>query len=186
MKLVIIHFHLNRGGVTSVILNHLRAIEAAGGGSIQEVILLHGGRTEGLPEDYPSVPIRLIEIPELEYDSVRDSPAEDLSKRLERHLREAGCLPDETVLHAHNHALGKNVAFLSVIRQLTEQGWRWLLQIHDFAEDFRPDNYRHLLEIAGGGKHRAARSATLSPDESDSLCCFKRQRSYDPLPSGCC
>ncbi|MGI9470517.1 MAG: hypothetical protein ACR2NZ_03215, partial [Rubripirellula sp.] len=29
------------------------------------------------------------------------------------------------------------------------QGWRLLLQIHDFAEDYRPDNYRRLVDAIG-------------------------------------
>lgn len=151
MKLAIIHFHLNRGGVTSVILNHLRAIEAVGSEFIEEVILLHGGRTAGLPEKLPELPIRLLEISELEYDSVRETPADRLSETFERRLRESGCRPEDTVLHVHNHSLGKNVEFLSAIRRLAEQGWRWVLQIHDFAEDFRPENYRQLLLSAGEG-----------------------------------
>jgi hypothetical protein len=34
---------------------------------------------------------------------------------------------------------------------LAEDGYRLLLQIHDFAEDFRPENYRHLREACDTG-----------------------------------
>ncbi|MBD3674600.1 MAG: hypothetical protein HUJ26_13845 [Planctomycetaceae bacterium] len=149
MKLVVIHFHLNRGGVTSVILNHLRALQQFCPEQLEQVALLYGGRDAGVPaelKDLAEFPIRAHSLPELEYDSERGSVADQLSEKLMRTLQQLGFHPSDTILHAHNHSLGKNVAFLSAIEQLTEQGWRWLLQIHDFAEDFRPDNYRHLQE----------------------------------------
>lgn len=147
MKLVVIHFHLNRGGVTSVVLNHLRALQQVGAGDIEEVILLHGGRTNGLPKDFsefPELSVQSHPLPELEYDSERAGDAEALPQLLESKLQAINCRPSETILHAHNHSLGKNVEFLTAIESLSESGWRWLLQIHDFAEDFRPTNYKHL------------------------------------------
>jgi hypothetical protein len=46
------------------------------------------------------------------------------------------------ILHIHNPTLGKNSRFLEVIRVLGETDTPLLLQIHDFAEDGRPENYR--------------------------------------------
>ncbi|NIO41528.1 MAG: hypothetical protein GTO41_15945, partial [Burkholderiales bacterium] len=47
-------------------------------------------------------------------------------------------------MHAHNHSLGKNVLFPKALAVLARDGYSMLLQIHDFAEDFRPDNYGQL------------------------------------------
>jgi hypothetical protein len=44
--------------------------------------------------------------------------------------------------HIHNHSLGKNAVFPALIAALEKMGQRMLLQIHDFAEDGRPGNYR--------------------------------------------
>ncbi|MFP4281665.1 MAG: hypothetical protein ACLFU2_03480, partial [Opitutales bacterium] len=48
------------------------------------------------------------------------------------------------VWHIHNHSLGKNVHLPGALRLLAEEGARLLLQLHDFAEDGRPENYRRL------------------------------------------
>jgi len=132
-----------------VILNHLRALQQSGAGEIEEVILLHGGRTNGLPEDFsefPELSVQSHALSELEYDSERAGDAEALPQLLESKLQELNGRASETILHAHNHSLGKNIEILNAIRQLAERGWRWLLQIHDFAEDFRPTNYNHLRQ----------------------------------------
>ncbi|KKK55068.1 hypothetical protein LCGC14_3078280, partial [marine sediment metagenome] len=52
--------------------------------------------------------------------------------------------PGQTVLHLHNHSLGKNRLAAPVVGRLAEAGYAILLQIHDFAEDFRADNYRQI------------------------------------------
>jgi len=46
MDLAIFHFHLNRGGVTSVIVNHLLAL-ARTDSSIDRVLVVSGGRRDG-------------------------------------------------------------------------------------------------------------------------------------------
>jgi hypothetical protein len=48
------------------------------------------------------------------------------------------------VWHIHNHSLGKNAAFAEVVAKMAEEGEALLLQIHDFAEDGRPENYRSI------------------------------------------
>ena len=50
------------------------------------------------------------------------------------------------MVHIHNHALGKNAALPPVVARLAADGFALLLQIHDFSEDFRPDDYRGLAE----------------------------------------
>ncbi len=71
------------------------------------------------------------------------------SQNLQSELENRGITKDNTVLHWHNHSLGKNTAAPAAIRSLAESGWRILLQIHDFAEDNRPDNYRRLIQATG-------------------------------------
>jgi hypothetical protein len=150
--LAILHHHLNRGGVTQVIANHLRALDAVGGGP-ERVLLLYGGRRTGWPEDLPgqlsNLDVQLCEVPELDYD---DSPRVEpgaLADRLSGILSDRGCGAEETIVHAHNHSLGKNLSLPGAIGQLAATGYRLLLQIHDFAEDFRPHNYRRQLEGFG-------------------------------------
>jgi hypothetical protein len=51
------------------------------------------------------------------------------------------------VWHIHNHSLGKNPALTQEVSNLAMAGQKILLQIHDFAEDGRPDNYRNLGKL---------------------------------------
>ena len=49
---------------------------------------------------------------------------------------------DPDIWHIHNHSLGKNPAMADAVVELAKRGCKLLLQIHDFAEDGRPNNYR--------------------------------------------
>lgn len=51
------------------------------------------------------------------------------------------------VWHIHNHSLGKNPALTQEVSNLAMAGQKILLQIHDFAEDGRPDNYTNLGKL---------------------------------------
>ncbi|MDH3717626.1 MAG: hypothetical protein OES79_05835 [Planctomycetota bacterium] len=153
MKVAIIHNHLNRGGVTQVISNHLRALqEQVPRGTRLSVGLLYGGRCDGWPRelaaDLPQLDISFHTIDELDYDNVRPHVG-NLADELQTALQQAGFGPQETVLHVHNHSLGKNIALPGALHSLALQGYATLLQIHDFAEDFRPDNYRQLAAAHG-------------------------------------
>ncbi len=149
MQLVLLHYHLNRGGVTSVVENHLRSLALLPTNRVPtRVAIVTGGRAAAwnheVAEDLP-FECSLITVPELEYDHLsigRGSLYKALQSVLQTFDR------DSTILHVHNHSLGKNAAIASVLGRLADEGWRQLLQIHDFAEDLRPANYQHLLSQA--------------------------------------
>jgi len=149
MQLVILHYHLNRGGVTSVVENHLRSL------ALQQpeacptrAAIVYGGRAaawnERLADELP-FECSLVAVPELEYDNLR-SPDGSLYDALQVVLNQFD--RESTVLHVHNHSLGKNADMAPVVCRLADEGWRLLLQIHDFSEDLRPSNYQHLLHEA--------------------------------------
>jgi len=169
VQLAIVHYHLNRGGVMQVIANHLRSLDAAlaaQDGSPWRVGVLYGGRAEGWPAELENqlahLQLELIEIPGLDYDGQQMASPEELAARIDRALRASGGSPAATILHIHNHSLGKNLALPEALADLAQQGYRELLQIHDFAEDYRPHLYRRLLSELG--KSDPARlSAVLYP-----------------------
>jgi len=150
MNLAILHYHLNRGGVTQVIANHLRALDAVlDPAGPWRVALIYGGRREGwsddLPEKLRSIRLTLCEVPCLDYDDVQEDPGcrpNDLHGQLVSVLDRLRFDPDETVLHIHNHSLGKNRCLAETVPRLARDGYALFLQVHDFAEDFRPANYR--------------------------------------------
>ena len=150
MHLVIFHHHLNRGGVTSVIENHLRSLATLPEAERPtQVTIAYGGRdaawNAALPDELP-FECALVVVPEIEYDNSR-STSGDLFDALQTLLRPYD--QSATVLHFHNHSLGKNGQLPSAIGRLADKGWRILLQIHDFSEDLRPANYQHQIQQAG-------------------------------------
>ncbi len=192
MKLAILHYHLNRGGVTRVIENQLAALDAVLEGSQPwEAAILYGGRRHGWNESLAghlrSIRLRLCEVPRLDYDTLwpagprptgpqrpdatneksatersetcagADGPAHRgtaapaaLYEQIIAALDNLGFGPEQTLLHVHNHSLGKNRSLPAVVWHLAEAGFALLLQIHDFAEDYRPANYRCLGELVSG------------------------------------
>jgi glycosyltransferase involved in cell wall biosynthesis len=155
MKLAIGHYHLNRGGVTRVIENQLLALDSAvSDDETHEALILYGGRSEGWPSHLADrlqrIRLRLLPLPELDYDSEHRQSTGGLESRLARTLEEAGFSPAETIIHLHNHSIGKNAALPRAVWDLAQRGYGLLLQIHDFAEDQRPGNFQLLAEAAGG------------------------------------
>ncbi|MHB8899409.1 MAG: glycosyltransferase family protein [Thermoguttaceae bacterium] len=156
MLIAIIHYHLNGGGVTGVIAGHLRSLDkqAEAVGNLR-VAILHGGKGTVWPEDrVPGVnrlQYSVCFVPGLDYHGCERVEPRELAARLRATLMGAGGTPDTAVLHIHNHALGKNGSLPGAIAELCDEGWPLVLQIHDFAEDFRPLNYRCLREGCRSG-----------------------------------
>lgn len=143
MRIALVHYHLLRGGVTSVVRHQAKALIEAG----EDVLLLAGG----VGEEKGSCPVAVIDA--LSYDSRRDGSGGPLtppsgraaatealaSAMTDAMVRHWGAPAD--VVHVHNPLIRKNTLLLGALRLLQERGLRLLLQNHDFAEDFRPDVY---------------------------------------------
>jgi len=132
IKVVIVHYHLRRGGVSRVIDAAQRALIERG----HEVLVLSG---EAPTFEGMSGAVRVLDA--LDYRNTGSSViADSLTDALKAEARaHFGSEPD--LWHFHNPTLAKNVMFPSVIRILAEEGARIVLQLHDFAEDGRPGNY---------------------------------------------
>lgn len=139
MRIAIVHYHLRRGGVTRVIEN---AVASLG----ERVASVAVSGPNGPSFERQRFPCPVVELPALAYETgaLSCSP-DDLAAQLRETAAHAlGGAPD--VWHIHNHSLGKNAALTAAVHQLALRGERLLLQIHDFAEDGRPANYRYLCE----------------------------------------
>jgi glycosyltransferase involved in cell wall biosynthesis len=140
VRIALIHYHLRRGGVTSVLYNQANALAGDG----DEVLIITG---EANPND-TQIPQAVVE--ELRYNQAIPKPgAED-----EYITRRAEALADGVIaamkahwggsadiLHVHNPMIRKNIALLTALDILRKRGLRLLLQNHDLSEDFRPDVY---------------------------------------------
>ena len=129
MKIAFVHYHLKTGGVTTVLKRQVSALQG-----LCEVIVLTGDRAGA------TLPCRIVEIPGLGYDRPgHPSPAP--ATTAERVLKTisavwpGGC----DLLHIHNPTLAKNRNFIQCVKRLQASGATLFLQIHDFAEDGRPE-----------------------------------------------
>jgi len=132
LRVVIVHYHLRRGGVTRVIESAREALKERG----VELLILSG--EEPRPEAGSEF-VRVI--PALNYRKTGNSDiAESLAEALKAEAEDYfGRQPD--LWHFHNPTLAKNVLYPTAIRELANDGSRIVLQLHDFAEDGRPGNY---------------------------------------------
>ena len=148
MRVALVHYHLRRGGVTSVILNQARSLAKAG----TELLIIAG---EAAPET-TGFPCALAE--DLAYDQPGRvfSPAElaegaerlaaGILRAMEARWGTGGACGGADIVHVHNPLIQKNSLLIPALKLLAAQGIRLFLQNHDLAEDFRPDVYTGSVE----------------------------------------
>lgn len=169
MNVVILHCHFERGGVTQVVENHVAGILDTG--HDPTIWLGSGPRQAGLSTSTRDATRQFV-VDDFDYDppglpaGSAERRAASIGRRLATRLKASGCRPHDTVIHWHNHSLGKNTAAPRVIRRLADDGWRLLLQIHDFAEDQRPANYAALI-AASRAADRNTLDRYLYPDAAN-------------------
>ena len=143
MRVAILHYHLRPGGVTRVIEMAESALLAAG----CEVLVCCGE----LPP--PGCRVRTAAVvPELAYGTGAHGSAV-LRQGVDRACRRAWGR-EADLLHVHNHSLGKNLSLPRAVADWAGEGRAMVLQMHDFAENARPENYRLLRGAFGDGLSR--------------------------------
>ena len=130
MNVAIVHYHARPGGVTRVVE---RAVESLGDQA--RCLFFTGEAARGKTPLQKKIRV----LPNLGYTTEKKLQPLEL---LNRARGAFGGEPD--VWHIHNHCLGKNPALTQEVTSLAMAGQKILLQIHDFAEDGRPDNYSNL------------------------------------------
>ena len=161
MKIVLIHYHLKTGGVTTVLQQQIAALR-----DVCDLLVLTGDRAAA------KLPCAVVQIPALGYDRPGEHPpsaariAEQVLQVISKKWP-GGC----DVLHVHNPILAKNRQFLQLIHALHQAGINLFLQVHDFAEDGRPDAYFEdaypadcHYGVINRQDYRILRKAGLTPD----------------------
>jgi hypothetical protein len=135
VKIALLHYHLRRGGVTSVLYHQAEVLREAG----EEVLIIAGEA----PLEDRGFPFARVEM--LGYYRPADAGAEpDGAGALARGIvaaMEGHWGRPADIIHVHNPLILKNVLLIPALRALVLQGFTLLLQNHDLAEDFRPDVY---------------------------------------------
>lgn len=165
MKIAIVHYHFDRGGVTRVAQNAIDALELQYGSDFQVCLL------SGRPI-HESFPCQHEVIPHLDYSSEKKSTltgSQLATQWIEKAKELLGGAPD--IWHIHNHSLGKNTAMPDAVVSLAKTGHKILLQIHDFAEDGRPANYKLISNSIENWEH-------LYPYSSNVQYAVLNQRDY--------
>lgn len=180
MRIAILHYHLIRGGVSSVVRQQARSLVEAG----EEVLVLAGETgADSSRAEYGGAPLAVV--PDLRYDARRiDASSASAASAADRRTavdRLASAILDAMqrhwgscadVVHVHNPLIRKNSLLIGALRELRRRGARLLLQNHDFAEDFRPDVYLsdegypedcHYAAI-NGRDHSFLKRAGLNPE----------------------
>ena len=150
MRVAIVHYHLRPGGVTKVIQHSLAALaEPTSPNSATEAVQPFVLTSEPPVPDMPVAPYAVNAA--LGYNTTPDRyPAAQVATQLETAVKQAlGGMPD--VWHFHNPALGKNLLMPEIVAHLARKRQPMLIQIHDFAEDGRPANYKLLRDYVGPG-----------------------------------
>ena len=130
MKIAIIHYHARPGGVTRVVERAVESLQ-----NRTHCLFFTGEAARGTTPLQKKIRV----LPNLGYSTDQNRSAPELIKRARGAFDE-----DPDLWHIHNHSLGKNPALTQEVTNLAMAGKKILLQIHDFAEDGRPDNYRRL------------------------------------------
>ena len=140
LRVAIVHYHLRSGGVTKVIEH---AVPAAQANNIR-VVVFHGDQNSPSPAFKNAVSISSLEYASEETSHDVPDTLATMRRAAERQL---GGEPD--VWHFHNHSLGKTLLVPRLVQRMAREGYKLLLQIHDFPEDGRPNIYRKLLKGLG-------------------------------------
>ncbi len=180
LRLGMMHYHLKPGGVVSVMRDTANALRRHSRYESLQIDVIAGVGSDsrakktfepaGTEGDRGEV--RIVDVPSLAYRSkpypdrasflrAADKLAGDILRWLD--LREAG--PDcPYVLHAHNISLGKNpvatMAFKRIAEMATDRSLPlWLVnQVHDFAENNRPEQLKAFFTCTGRRDEAFARS----------------------------
>ena len=138
-RILIIHYHLNPGGVTRIVESQVRALRKAD--PLLEILVLTAFCEN--PVIIENAGARIIYENRLNYlheNKNFNKEYQALRKFFSDILREGD------LLHIHNLNLGKNPVLTLVISELIMKGYPVVNHAHDFAED-RPANYEFLKRI---------------------------------------
>lgn len=156
MDVLIVHYHLNPGGVTKIIEAQIKALKNAG--SLTKIAVLCGNSNKTTLLSGISVKENHLldyHIPSSELPEQKTRLSDIVSLILENTTK-------STVIHFHNPNLGKNPLLTAAVYKLAKAGFAVVNHCHDFAED-RPANIA-LLDKVIPKVTGAAVSEILYPD----------------------
>jgi len=141
-NIIIFHYHFLPGGVTTVIKNQIHFLKQFFP-DINFILISSDDKKDSMPDNY-----KKLYFPEFDYIENISLDKKSLEQKIEKILYEIHKQYKNSIWWIHNHHLGKNPIFthiLSKFLESTEQ--KAILQIHDFPECARLENYQTLLNF---------------------------------------
>ena len=146
-----LHYHMKQSGTRTVIENILQSLEANPEINLN---LIYSSKKETFQPENKK--IKVIDISDVGYNDKIFKSKEELMKKasqLKEKIKNKLELSNKCVLHCHNVNLFKNsylgAALLLLAKELKDKNFVLLLQLHDFAEENRPDRLKLLLNCSG-------------------------------------
>lgn len=146
MKLIIIHHHLNPGGVTRIIESQVSSLRKKHPGL--DIRLLTAQVPK--PKVFEDLGVRIILNEDLDYlqnKEIKTDQAMAVMERLNAFFDEQ--FTSDCLVHVHNLNLGKNPVLTLALSQRAAKGLNLVNHTHDFAED-RPANMSFLKRVIEG------------------------------------
>lgn len=140
MDVLILHYHLNPGGVTRIIESQIQSIYLNDSDFKIKVLC---GNNSATPDLRNTEILRNNLLNYVDKAISEDDLIKNLSDLL---LLIRSMLKSKTVVHSHNPNLGKNPALTVAMHQLASEGVPVINHYHDFPED-RPDNMQLLNRV---------------------------------------
>ena len=141
LKIAIVHYHLNPGGVTRIIESQIQSLKS----DTAKIKIICGFCPD--PEQYRQAGIELIINNELNYIYPESISADKLIRiynSLNDFFRKV--IDKDEIIHFHNLNLAKNPVATKVISDMASEGYFVVNHIHDFAED-RPQNWDFIKKV---------------------------------------
>ena len=139
MNIAIVHYHLEKGGVTRVIENTIESFSKLP--NSPNFVVLSGRK-------YTGNKIKNVKIIDgLDYSTPDKSISPKILKERMEDAAIEGLQEKPDLWHIHNHSLGKNPTLTKACSLIATAQYPVLLHPHDFAEDGRPSNFHFLKEV---------------------------------------
>jgi glycosyltransferase involved in cell wall biosynthesis len=143
MKIAVVHYHLNPGGVTRIIESQVKSLEAFKEG-IELTVLSGSDASDGY---LPGATIKTDNTLFYWNADWQDSDLRDVAVHIAAFIKQN--LDSSAVVHLHNPNLGKNPGLTLANYQLAMEGYPMVNHCHDFPED-RQENLSLLKHYITG------------------------------------
>jgi glycosyltransferase involved in cell wall biosynthesis len=156
MKVLIVHYHLNPGGVTRIIEAQINGLKAFN--SNTEITVLCGNAND--LQEIGGIKIKSDHSLYYRDDEELTNTFEEAVNAIVSCLKRS--LTKNSILHFHNPNLGKNPCLTLAVYRLAQEGHPVINHCHDFPED-RPANLSRLERTIPGFSNKALQEV-LYPD----------------------